>query len=151
MCMVVGSRPGLVITWDWHIGLALLCSCSGALEYPTTNSWWILNTCSTFFVQVQQQNVPHWWDWLQAEPNWHFSNYITQIPATSSEQSSGRCTSGNPHQLPRVLSNSAQYKYHNHEPAAAGAPNQDAWTARWSTGNNSPYSWAVLSHRWVLV
>ena len=36
--MVTGSRPVLVIAWGWHIGLALLCGCSGALEYPTTNS-----------------------------------------------------------------------------------------------------------------
>ena len=36
--MVAGSRPVLVIAWEWHIGLALLCGCSGALEYPTTNS-----------------------------------------------------------------------------------------------------------------
>ena len=38
MCMVAGSRPVLVIAWGWHIGLTLLCGCSGALEYPTTNS-----------------------------------------------------------------------------------------------------------------
>ena len=38
MRMVAGSRPVLVIAWEWHIGLALLCGCSGALEYPTTNS-----------------------------------------------------------------------------------------------------------------
>ena len=36
--MVAGSRPVLVIAWEWHIGLALLCGCSGALEYPTTSS-----------------------------------------------------------------------------------------------------------------
>ena len=36
--MVAGSRPVLSIAWEWHIGLALLCGCSGALEYPTTNS-----------------------------------------------------------------------------------------------------------------
>ena len=36
--MVAGLRPVLVIAWEWHIGLALLCGCSGALEYPTTNS-----------------------------------------------------------------------------------------------------------------
>ena len=35
--MVAGSRPVLIIAWEWHIGLALLCGCSGALEYPTTN------------------------------------------------------------------------------------------------------------------
>ena len=38
MRKVAGSRPVLVIAWEWHIGLALLCGCSGALEYPTTNS-----------------------------------------------------------------------------------------------------------------
>ena len=38
MHMVAGSRPVVVIAWKWHIGLALLCGCSGALEYPTTNS-----------------------------------------------------------------------------------------------------------------
>ena len=38
MRTVAGSRPVLVIVWEWHIGLALLCGCSGALEYPTTNS-----------------------------------------------------------------------------------------------------------------
>ena len=38
MRMVASSRPVLVIAWEWHIGLALLCGCSGALEYPTTNS-----------------------------------------------------------------------------------------------------------------
>ena len=111
---------------------------------------WILNTCSTFFVQVQQQNVSHWWDWLHEEANQHISNHITQIPATSSEQCSRRCTSGNPHQLLWILSNSAQYHYHSQGPAASGAPNQDTWTASWSTGRNSLYSWSVLSHRWVL-
>ena len=43
MRMVAGSRPGLVIVWEWHIGLALLCGCSGALEYPTTNSYGPIN------------------------------------------------------------------------------------------------------------
>ena len=38
MHMVAGSRPVFVIAWEGHIGLALLCGCSGALEYPTTNS-----------------------------------------------------------------------------------------------------------------
>ena len=32
------DSPVFVIAWEWHIGLALLCGCSGALEYPTTNS-----------------------------------------------------------------------------------------------------------------
>ena len=43
MHMVAGSRPVFVIAWEWHIGLALLCGCSGALEYPTTNSWRPIN------------------------------------------------------------------------------------------------------------
>ena len=43
MLVVAGSRPVLVIAWEWHIGLALLCGCSGALEYPTTNSCWPIN------------------------------------------------------------------------------------------------------------
>ena len=38
MRFVAGSRPVLVIASEWHIGLALLCGCSEALEYPTTNS-----------------------------------------------------------------------------------------------------------------
>ena len=38
MHMVAGSCPVFAIAWAWHIGLALLCGCSGALEYPTTNS-----------------------------------------------------------------------------------------------------------------
>ena len=43
MHMVAGSRPVFVIAWEWHIGLALVCGCSGALEYPTTNSWRPIN------------------------------------------------------------------------------------------------------------
>ena len=43
MRMVAASRPVLVIAWEWHIGLALLCGCSGALEYPTTNSCGSIN------------------------------------------------------------------------------------------------------------
>ena len=31
----LAHAPCSVIAWDWHIGLALLCSCSGSLEYPT--------------------------------------------------------------------------------------------------------------------
>ena len=38
MRMVAGSLPVLVIVWEWHIDLALLCGCSEVLEYPTTNS-----------------------------------------------------------------------------------------------------------------
>ena len=38
MRMVAGSRPDLIIAWEWHVGLALFCGCLGALEYPTTNS-----------------------------------------------------------------------------------------------------------------
>ena len=43
MRMVAGSCLVLVIAWEWHISLALLCGCSGALEYPTTNSWGPIN------------------------------------------------------------------------------------------------------------
>ena len=43
MHMVAGSRPVFVIAWEWHIGLALLCGCSGALEYPTTNFYRPIN------------------------------------------------------------------------------------------------------------
>ena len=57
VCMVAGLRPVLVIAWEWHIGLALLCGCSGALEYPTTNSCGPINKspsssydlCNLFF------------------------------------------------------------------------------------------------------
>ena len=44
--------PILVIVWEWHIGLALLCGCSGALEYPTTNSCGPINE-SLSFVTLQ--------------------------------------------------------------------------------------------------
>ena len=43
MPMLAGSCPFLVIAWEWHIGPALLCGCSGALEYPTTNSCGAIN------------------------------------------------------------------------------------------------------------
>ena len=43
MRMVAGSHPALLIAWEWHIGLALLCGCLGTLEYPITNSCWPLN------------------------------------------------------------------------------------------------------------
>ena len=46
MRMVAGSRPVLVIVWEWHIGLVLLCGCLGALEYPTTNSCGPINESS---------------------------------------------------------------------------------------------------------
>ena len=59
--IVAGSRPVLVIAWEWHIGLVLLRGCSGALEYTTTNSCGSINKslslplslslfwCSTFW------------------------------------------------------------------------------------------------------
>ena len=48
MRMVAGSRPDLVMAWEWHIGLALLCGCSRALEYPTTNSYGPINKSLSF-------------------------------------------------------------------------------------------------------
>ena len=54
MHMVAGSRPVLVIAWEWHIGLALLCGCSGALEYPTTNSCWPINKSLSSLILI-------WW------------------------------------------------------------------------------------------
>ena len=50
MCMVAGSRPDLVIAWEWHIALALLCGCSGALEYPTTNSCGPINKSLSLYM-----------------------------------------------------------------------------------------------------
>ena len=73
MRMVAGSRSVLVIVWEWHIGLALLCGCLGALEYPTTNSFGPINkslslslslSLSTRFVAAWQfalMNVGPWW------------------------------------------------------------------------------------------
>ena len=55
MCMVAGSRPVLVIVWEWHIDLVLLCGCSGALEYPTTTSGgWINESLLLIYIH-------HWW------------------------------------------------------------------------------------------
>ena len=65
MCMVAGSRPVLVIAWEWHIGLALLFSCSGALEYPTTNSSGPINK-SLSLIQVcgmMSDGVSHLISW----------------------------------------------------------------------------------------
>ena len=57
--MVVGSRPALVIAWEWHIGLALLCGWSGALEYPTTNTCGPINkSLSLSLVKSQKQPNP---------------------------------------------------------------------------------------------
>ena len=45
--------------WEWHIGLVLLCGCSGALEYPTTNSCGPIN--KSLFLSLQllpRQKVP---------------------------------------------------------------------------------------------
>ena len=55
MHTVAGSRPVLVIVWEWHIGLALLCGCSGALEYPTTNSCGPINKSPPFFAVIAQK------------------------------------------------------------------------------------------------
>ena len=52
MHMVAGSRPVFVIAWEWHIGLALLCGCSGALEYPTTNSYRPINKSLSLSLNV---------------------------------------------------------------------------------------------------
>ena len=52
MHMVAGSRPVFIIAWEWHIGLALLCGCSGALEYPTTNSCWPINKSLSLSLSV---------------------------------------------------------------------------------------------------
>ena len=58
MRTVAGSRPVLVIVWEWHIGLALLCGCSGALEYPTTNSCGPINkSLSLSLTFTQSGNV----------------------------------------------------------------------------------------------
>ena len=73
MRTVAGSRSVLVIAWEWHLGLVLLCGRSGALEYPTTNSCgpinesFILNcsmqhTCTHIYVNVslfQEAFIPH--------------------------------------------------------------------------------------------
>ena len=54
--MVAGSRPVLVIAWEWHIGLALLCGCSGALEYPTTNSCGPINKSLILNIKEHERN-----------------------------------------------------------------------------------------------
>ena len=54
--MVAGSRPVLVIVWEWHIGLALLCGCSGALEYPTTNSCGPINKSLSLSLSYPSQS-----------------------------------------------------------------------------------------------
>ena len=61
MHMVAGSRPVFVIAWEWHIGLALLCGCSGALEYPTTNSYRPINKSLSLSLSLTiTHNLPLW-------------------------------------------------------------------------------------------
>ena len=60
MSMVAGLRPMLVIAWEWHIGLALLCGCSGALEYPTTNSCGPINESLSLCINEEME----WMTWL---------------------------------------------------------------------------------------
>ena len=55
MRMVASSRPVLIIAWEWHIGLALLCGCLGALEYPTTNSCGPINESLPHPLKTQAQ------------------------------------------------------------------------------------------------
>ena len=59
--MVVGSRPVLVMVWERHVGLALLCGCSGALEYPTTNS--------LLFIIYQRYRNINIWLYVANKPN----------------------------------------------------------------------------------
>ena len=58
MRMVAGSRPDLVIAWEWHIGLALLCGCSGALKYPTTNSFGPINKSLSLSLSLRCSSQP---------------------------------------------------------------------------------------------
>ena len=62
MRTVAGSRPVLVIVWEWHIGLALLCGCSGALEYPTTNSCGPINKSLSFLNSLWHAKGKLWKD-----------------------------------------------------------------------------------------
>ena len=59
MRMLAGSRPVLVIAWEWHIyiGLALLCGCSGALEYPTTNSCGPINKSLSLYCHTVMSEI----------------------------------------------------------------------------------------------
>ena len=68
MRMVAGSRPVLVIAWEWHIGLALLCVCSGALEYPTTNSCGPIN--KSFLLLNSVSHVLKLWEMEPAVVSW---------------------------------------------------------------------------------
>ena len=58
MRMVAGSRPVLAIVWEWHIGLALLCGSSGALEYPTTNSCGPINKSLSLSLSLTYPHKP---------------------------------------------------------------------------------------------
>ena len=65
MRMVAGSRPVLVIVWEWHIGLAPLCGCSGALEYPTTNSCGPINKSLSLSLILMCVPKKYFNTWLQ--------------------------------------------------------------------------------------
>ena len=60
MCMVAGSCPVFVIVWECHIGLALLCGCSGALDYPTTNSCGSINKSLSLSLSLWLSYLSHW-------------------------------------------------------------------------------------------
>ena len=63
-------RPVIVIAWEWHIGLVLLCSCSGALEYPTTNSCGPINkSLSLSLSQIIPSSIK--------TCKWKFHHFIT--------------------------------------------------------------------------
>ena len=78
MRMVAGSRPDLVITWEWHTGLALLCGCLGALEYPTTNSCGPINKslslslCIASHTQLPIQDLIYSHFELETSCSFHF-------------------------------------------------------------------------------
>ena len=67
MHMVASSCPVLIIAWEWHIGLALLCGCSGALEYPTTNFCGPINESLSFLLCY------HSLDWNPAQSSYSFA------------------------------------------------------------------------------
>ena len=84
MRMVAGSRPDLVIAWEWHIGLALLCGCSGALEYPTTNSCGPINKSLSLcvphlFMRAKQCNKGYKRDSTEFERKTIGNNIIRQM------------------------------------------------------------------------
>ena len=59
----VGGLRSVLVAWEWHIGLVLLCGCSGALEYPTTNSCGPINEslsypCDARFKSDWEKSIP---------------------------------------------------------------------------------------------